>query len=53
LFFRKRIKGLIYGFKGIILRCIKKNWAAVRREERRELPQPVVIVHNIYEVNFQ
>ena len=23
--------------------CGEKNWAAVRREERRELPQPVVI----------
>jgi hypothetical protein len=26
----------------------EKDWAAVRREERRELPQPVVIVHSIY-----
>jgi hypothetical protein len=28
--------------------CHKKDWAAVRREERRELPQPVVIVQNLY-----
>jgi len=26
----------------------QKNWAGVRREERRELPQPVVIVHFLY-----
>jgi hypothetical protein len=25
-----------------------KDWAAARREERRELPQPVVIVLNLY-----
>jgi hypothetical protein len=29
-----------------------KNWAAVRREERRELPQPVVIVQHNYAGRF-
>ncbi len=31
----------------------EKDWAAVRREERRELPQPVVIVLNLYAGRFE
>jgi hypothetical protein len=33
--------------------CGEKDWAAVRREERRELPQPVVIVRNLYAGLFE
>jgi len=33
--------------------CGEKDWAAVRREERRELPQPVVIVRNLYGGRFE
>ena len=33
-------------------RVVIKDWAAVRREERRELPQPVVIVRRLYAGRF-